>query len=115
MDRGSLLRLNCLVVNVWMRYRPTCSGTSRLIVNDELYTQPMDLFLTVEREAEAWPRTHHLLAGQGSMSANEYSYSGSRGYQQISFLKTIFHSCPSRGLRSVVDVQVEQLRVRPSK
>ena len=33
------------------------------------------------------------------MSSNEQSYSGSRGYQQSSFVNTICHSCPSRGAR----------------
>lgn len=32
-------------------FRHAC--TSRLIVNDELYARPMDLFLMVKREAEA--------------------------------------------------------------
>ena len=40
-------------------FRHAC--VSWLIVNDGLYTQPMDLFLIVEREAENWPRTRRLL------------------------------------------------------
>ena len=60
-------------------FRHAC--TSRLTVNDKLYARPMDLFL-VEHEAEAWLRTHHLLAVQTSMSADNLSqsYSGRRGY-----------------------------------
>ena len=78
-------------------FRHAC--TSRLIVNDELYTQAMDLFLMVDREAEARPTTHCLLAAQASMFTNEYPYSGSRGCQQSSLVKSISHACPSRGAR----------------
>lgn len=50
----------------------------------------------MEREAEAWIRTRHIFAVQTSMSTDEYSYSGSRGYQQNSFVDNGSHFCPSK-------------------
>ena len=48
---------------------------SKLIVNDDLNSRPVQLFLMVEREAEAWPRTYHLVtAAQESMSTDNLSY-----------------------------------------
>ena len=52
-------------------FRQAC--TSQLPVNDELYSQPMDLFLMVEREAKEWPRTHRLLV-HTSMSTDNHNY-----------------------------------------
>ena len=78
-------------------FRHAC--TSTLIVNDEVYSRPMQLFLMVEREAEAWPRTYHLLtAVQGSMPKIHfgYSHSGSRRYQQSSSVSNGSHLCPSK-------------------
>ena len=39
-------------------FRHAC--ISQLMVNDELYSRPMDLFL-VERDEKNWPKTHRLL------------------------------------------------------
>ena len=77
-------------------FRQAC--TSQLLVNDELYSQPMDLFLMVEREAKEWPRTHLLLI-HASMSTNNHDchYSGRRGYQQRSFVSNRCHFFPSSG------------------
>ena len=77
-------------------FRQAC--TSQLLVNDELYSQPMDLFLMVEREAKEWPRTHRLLV-HASVSTNNhyYYYSGSRGYQQRSSVRNRCHFFPSSG------------------
>ena len=52
----------------------------------------------VESEAKEWPRTHRLLV-HASMSPNnqDYSYSGSRGYQQRSSVSNRCHFVPSSG------------------
>ena len=50
-------------------FRHSC--TSQLIVNGELYSRPVQIFLAAEREAEAWPRTYHL-AVQDSMSTDHF-------------------------------------------
>ena len=90
-------------------FRHAC--TSQLIVNDELCSRPVQLFLMVEREAEAWPRTYHLTAVQDSMSMDNLSYShsdnlsdshsGSRRYQQSSSVSSGSHFCPSRGATGI--------------
>ena len=77
-------------------FRQAC--TSQLLVNDELYSQPMDLVLMVEREAKEWPRTHRLLIHASMCTKNQdYYYSGSRGYQQRSSVCNRRHLFPSSG------------------
>ena len=56
-------------------FRHAC--TSKLVVIDELYSRPVQVFLMVEREAEVCPRTYHLIAVQESMSTDNLSYSHS--------------------------------------
>ena len=99
-------------------FRHAC--VSRLIVNDELYARPMELFLMVEREAEAWPRTYHLLAVHASMSTDDlgYAYSGGRDYQQSSYVTNSSHFCPSSGaevFQNRAGLRVDLFSVRPAK
>ena len=71
---------------------------SKSIANDELYSRPVQLFLMVEHEAEAWPRTYHLSVVQEYMSTDNlrYSHSGSQRYQQSSSVSNGSHFCPSK-------------------
>ena len=76
---------------------------SQLIFNDKPYCRPVQLLL-VGREAGAWPKTYHLLnAVQESISTNNLSYSqsGSRRYQQSSFVSNGSYFCSSRGTTGV--------------
>ena len=107
MDRGRLLGLSFLLVLFLDAlpldmFRHAC--TSQMIVNDELYSQPVHLFLMMEREAEAWPRTYRLItAAQESMSTDNlsYSHSASRRYQQSSSVSNDYHFCLSRGTTGI--------------
>ena len=71
---------------------------AKLIVNDELNSGPVQLFLMVEREAEAWPRTYYLTAVQESMSPDNLSYChfGSQRYQQSFSVSNGYCFCPSK-------------------
>ena len=121
MDRGSLVRLSFSLECFFNTLSPDMfrhACTSQLIANDELYSRPMQLFLIVQREAEA--RTYHLLtAVQEAMSTDNLSYfnSGSRRYQQSSSVSNGSHFCnrevPLGSLRTVVNIQVELFGVRP--
>lgn len=54
-----------------------------------------------EHEPEAWPGTSHVLAVQASMYTNEYSYDGSRGYQQGPPVNNGSYFFPSKGVGSL--------------
>lgn len=51
-----------------------------------LYAHRIDFFLMTEREADAWPKTHHLLVVQAFMSTHTFSSFENRGYQHLKFL-----------------------------
>ena len=91
---------------------------SRLLVNDELYARPIDLFFMMEFEAEAWPRTHHLLGVQASRSTNKPGYSNltSGRYGQVPLVMTLVSvRRAARESFRTVDMQVELFSVRPAK
>ena len=108
MAHGGLLQFN-LVVLVFLLYsispdlfRHAC--TSRLVVHNEFYSQPVDLCLMVEGGAEKWPRTHRLLVYSPMSESRRmqdntgHAYFGTRGCQQSSSLtnNTPFRSSCAR-------------------
>lgn len=94
------------------------ASTPRLRVIDALGTQPIDLFVVVQREAGAWPRTHHLFAALAFTYTNEYYNPGSRGYQHSFVVNTVFHfsSSSAAGVpQKHGGVLVEQICARADK
>ena len=105
--------------------------TSQLIVNADLYSQPMDLFLMVERQAKNWPTTHRLLV-HSSMSVGRQMRGNScqSSVENLNSHRNLFNFstsmnprnngprfCPSSGDKSfrTAEIQVELFRVRPAK